>query len=84
MLCVSSFQEREEQARKLLLEEERQRRAEAERQLQQQAAIRQRLVEKEVKMRAKNFSQVCVCVCLHGPSREWLRRTDELMSNGAR
>lgn len=41
-----------------MLEEERRRREEAERRLQDETFHRQQLVEKEVKMRAKNFSQV--------------------------
>lgn len=40
------------------MEEERRRREEAERRLQDEAAHRQRLVEEEVKMREKHFSQV--------------------------
>lgn len=55
-MCVP--QERESQARKLLLEEERKRREEAEKRLQEETVHRQQLIEKEVKMRAKNFSQV--------------------------
>ncbi|XP_046876994.1 pleckstrin homology-like domain family B member 1 isoform X9 [Hypomesus transpacificus] len=49
--------EREVQARRQLLEEERRRREEAERRLQDETAHRQRLVEEEVKMREKHFSQ---------------------------
>ncbi|KAK2828534.1 hypothetical protein Q5P01_019568 [Channa striata] len=49
--------EREVQARRQMLEEERRRREEAERRLQDEAAHRQRLVEEEVKMREKHFSQ---------------------------
>lgn len=41
-----------------MLEEERRRREEAERRLQDETAHRQRLVEEEVKMREKHFSQV--------------------------
>lgn len=41
-----------------MLEEERRRREEAEKRLQDETFHRQQLVEKEVKMRAKNFSQV--------------------------
>ncbi|XP_030236406.1 pleckstrin homology-like domain family B member 1 isoform X9 [Gadus morhua] len=43
--------------RSRLLDEERRRREEAERRLQDETCHRQLLVEKEVKMRAKNFSQ---------------------------
>ncbi|CAI5643812.1 unnamed protein product [Oreochromis niloticus] len=49
--------EREVQARRQMLEEERRRREEAERRLQDETAHRQRLVEEEVKMREKQFSQ---------------------------
>ncbi|XP_044079751.1 pleckstrin homology-like domain family B member 1 isoform X8 [Siniperca chuatsi] len=49
--------EREVQARWQMLEEERRRREEAERRLQDETAHRQRLVEEEVKMREKHFSQ---------------------------
>ncbi|CAL8359977.1 unnamed protein product [Merluccius merluccius] len=49
--------ERESMVRGRLLEEERRRREEAERRLQDETCHRQLLVEKEVKMRAKNFSQ---------------------------
>uniref|UniRef100_A0A3P8V0Z5 Pleckstrin homology-like domain family B member 1 n=1 Tax=Cynoglossus semilaevis TaxID=244447 RepID=A0A3P8V0Z5_CYNSE len=49
--------ERESLARRQMLEEERRRREEAEKRLQDEAYHRQQLVEKEVKMRAKNFSQ---------------------------
>ncbi|XP_067112756.1 pleckstrin homology-like domain family B member 1 isoform X2 [Osmerus mordax] len=49
--------EREVQARRQLLEEERRRREEAERRLLDETAHRQRLVEEEVKMREKHFSQ---------------------------
>ncbi|XP_024113742.1 pleckstrin homology-like domain family B member 1 isoform X5 [Oryzias melastigma] len=49
--------ERESLARRQMLEEERRRREEAEKRLQDEAFHRQRLVEKEVKLRAKNFSQ---------------------------
>ncbi|XP_078786618.1 pleckstrin homology-like domain family B member 1 isoform X15 [Oryzias latipes] len=49
--------EREVQSRRQMLEEERRRREEAERRLQDEAAHRQRLVEEEVKMREKHFSQ---------------------------
>nr|XP_046244309.1 pleckstrin homology-like domain family B member 1 isoform X4 [Scatophagus argus] len=49
--------ERESLARRQMLEEERRRREEAEKRLQDETFHRQRLVEKEVKMRAKNFSQ---------------------------
>lgn len=53
-------QEREVQARRQMLEEERRRREEAERRLQDETTHRQRLVEEEVKMREKHFSQVSV------------------------
>uniref|UniRef100_A0A8C5PD64 Pleckstrin homology-like domain family B member 1 n=1 Tax=Leptobrachium leishanense TaxID=445787 RepID=A0A8C5PD64_9ANUR len=49
--------EREVEARRRALEDERRRREELERRLQDETAHRQRLVEKEVKMREKNFSQ---------------------------
>uniref|UniRef100_A0A667Y8W0 Pleckstrin homology like domain family B member 1 n=1 Tax=Myripristis murdjan TaxID=586833 RepID=A0A667Y8W0_9TELE len=49
--------ERESLARRQMLEEERRRREEAERRLQDETSHRQQLVEKEVKMRSKNFSQ---------------------------
>ncbi|XP_030293241.1 pleckstrin homology-like domain family B member 1 isoform X5 [Sparus aurata] len=49
--------EREVQARRQMLEEERRRREEAERRLLDETAHRQRLVEEEVKMREKHFSQ---------------------------
>ncbi|XP_029374166.1 pleckstrin homology-like domain family B member 1 isoform X6 [Echeneis naucrates] len=49
--------ERESLARRQMLEEERRRREEAERRLQDETFHRQQLVEKEVKMRSKNFSQ---------------------------
>ncbi|KAM4627140.1 pleckstrin homology-like domain family B member 1 isoform 2-T2 [Polymixia lowei] len=49
--------ERESLARRQLLEEERRRREEAEKRLQDETSHRQQLVEKEVKMRSKNFSQ---------------------------
>uniref|UniRef100_A0A3Q4G014 Pleckstrin homology-like domain, family B, member 1b n=1 Tax=Neolamprologus brichardi TaxID=32507 RepID=A0A3Q4G014_NEOBR len=52
--------ERESLARRQMLEEERRRREEAEKRLQDETFHRQQLVEKEVKMRAKNFSQVTV------------------------
>lgn len=52
------LQERESIARHQLLEEERRRREEAEKRLQDETFHRQQLVEKEVKMRAKNFAQV--------------------------
>lgn len=51
-------QERESLARRQMLEEERRRREEAEKRLQDETFHRQQLVEREVKMRAKNFSQV--------------------------
>ncbi|KAM9733474.1 pleckstrin homology-like domain family B member 1 isoform 18-T18 [Menidia menidia] len=49
--------ERESLARRQMLEEERRRREDAEKRLQDETFHRQQLVEKEVKMRAKNFSQ---------------------------
>lgn len=52
------LQERESLARRQMLEEERRRREEAEKRLQDETFHRQQLVEKEVKLRAKNFSQV--------------------------
>lgn len=58
LLCLCILQERETQVRKQLLEEERKRREEAEKRLQEETVHRQQLIEKEVKMRAKNFSQV--------------------------
>lgn len=59
-LCLLSrrSQEREVQARRQMLEEERRRREEAEKRLQDETAHRLRLVEEEVKMREKHFSQV--------------------------
>ncbi|XP_061753585.1 pleckstrin homology-like domain family B member 1 isoform X8 [Nerophis ophidion] len=49
--------EKEAQTRRHLLEEERKRREEAERRLLDETAHRRRLVEEEVKMREKHFSQ---------------------------
>ncbi|XP_068441643.1 pleckstrin homology-like domain family B member 1 isoform X2 [Clinocottus analis] len=49
--------ERETAARRQMLEEERRRREEVEKRLQDETFHRQQLVEKEVKMRSKNFSQ---------------------------
>ncbi|KAJ3589096.1 hypothetical protein NHX12_009944 [Muraenolepis orangiensis] len=49
--------EREVQARLQMLEEERRRREEAERRLQDEASHRRRLVDEEVKLREKHFSQ---------------------------
>ncbi|XP_077360569.1 pleckstrin homology-like domain family B member 1 isoform X2 [Festucalex cinctus] len=49
--------EREAQTRRHLLEEERKRREEAEKRLLDETAHRRRLVEEEVKMRDKHFSQ---------------------------
>lgn len=62
----------------MMLEEERRRREEAEKRLEEETVHRQQLIEKEVKMRSKNFSQVrrlttislrCFCcsgvLCLH-------------------
>ncbi|XP_077467097.1 pleckstrin homology-like domain family B member 1 isoform X11 [Stigmatopora argus] len=51
------FREQESSVRHQMLEEERKRREEAEKRLQEETLHRQQLVEKEVKMRAKNFSQ---------------------------
>lgn len=50
-------QEREIELRRQALEEERKRREQVERRLQSESARRQQLVEKEVKMREKQFSQ---------------------------
>lgn len=49
--------EREMELRRQALEEERRRREQAERRLQTESARRQQLVEKEVKLREKQFSQ---------------------------
>ncbi|KAM6933569.1 pleckstrin homology-like domain family B member 1 [Xenentodon cancila] len=49
--------ERESLARRQMLEDERRRREEAEKRLQDETFHRQQLIDKEVKMRAKNFSQ---------------------------
>ncbi|XP_054901697.1 pleckstrin homology-like domain family B member 1 isoform X2 [Poeciliopsis prolifica] len=49
--------ERESLARRQMLEEERRKREEAEKRLQDETFHRKQLVEKEVKMRSKNFSQ---------------------------
>ncbi|XP_033969135.1 pleckstrin homology-like domain family B member 1 isoform X4 [Trematomus bernacchii] len=49
--------ERESLARRQMLEEERRRREDAEKRLQDETFHRQQLVEREVKMRAKNFAQ---------------------------
>ncbi|XP_061639364.1 pleckstrin homology-like domain family B member 1 isoform X16 [Phyllopteryx taeniolatus] len=51
------FREQESFTRHQMLEEERKRREEAEKRLQDETLHRQQLVEKEVTMRAKNFSQ---------------------------
>lgn len=51
-------QEREMELRRQALEEERRRREQVERRLQSESSRRQQLVEKEVKMREKQFSQV--------------------------
>ncbi|XP_061137560.1 pleckstrin homology-like domain family B member 1 isoform X7 [Syngnathus typhle] len=51
------FREQESFTRHQMLEEERKRREEAEKRLQDETLHRQQLVEKEVKLRAKNFSQ---------------------------
>lgn len=55
---ISLLQERESLARRQMLEEERRRREDAEKRLQDETFHRQQLVEREVKMRSKNFSQV--------------------------
>lgn len=52
------LQEREVEARKRALDDERRRRKELEKRLQDETSHRQRLVDKEVKMREKHFSQV--------------------------
>ncbi|XP_055082061.1 pleckstrin homology-like domain family B member 1 isoform X6 [Periophthalmus magnuspinnatus] len=49
--------EREYLARRQMLEEERRRREEAEKRLQDETLHREQLIEKEVKMRSKNFAQ---------------------------
>ncbi|XP_072310519.1 pleckstrin homology-like domain family B member 1 isoform X10 [Eucyclogobius newberryi] len=49
--------EREYLARRQMLEEERRRREEAEKRLQDETMHREQLIEKEVKMRSKNFAQ---------------------------
>ncbi|KAM6959060.1 pleckstrin homology-like domain family B member 1 isoform 2-T2 [Aplochiton taeniatus] len=49
--------ERESHTRRQMLEEERRRREDAEKRLLDETSHRQQLVDKEVKMRAKNFSQ---------------------------
>uniref|UniRef100_A0A8C9Y4K9 Pleckstrin homology-like domain family B member 1 n=1 Tax=Sander lucioperca TaxID=283035 RepID=A0A8C9Y4K9_SANLU len=54
---ISLLQERESLARRQMLEEERRRREDAEKRLQDETFHRQQLVEREVKMRSKNFSQ---------------------------
>ncbi|XP_061558860.1 pleckstrin homology-like domain family B member 1 isoform X5 [Phycodurus eques] len=54
---IIEHREREAQTRRHLLEEERKRREEAERRLLDETAHRRRLVEEEVKMREKHFSQ---------------------------
>lgn len=53
-----SGQEREMELRRQALEEERRRREQVERRLQSESARRQQLVEKEVKLREKQFSRV--------------------------
>lgn len=55
--CVCR-QEREMELRRQALEDERRRREQLERRLQDETARRQKLVEKEVKLREKHFSQV--------------------------
>ncbi|TWW77843.1 Pleckstrin -like proteiny-like domain family B member 1 [Takifugu flavidus] len=62
--------ERESLARRQMLEEERRRREEAEKRLQDETFHRQQLVEKEVKMRAKNFSQVSPPMTRYLPIRK--------------
>lgn len=59
--CWLWGQERELELRRQALEEERRRREQVERRLQSESARRQQLVEKEVKMREKQFSQVSGC-----------------------
>ncbi|XP_061660453.1 pleckstrin homology-like domain family B member 1 isoform X2 [Syngnathoides biaculeatus] len=54
---IIEHREREAQTRRHLLEEERKRREEAERRLLDETAHRRRLVEEEVKMREKHYSQ---------------------------
>lgn len=49
--------ERESLARRQMFDEERRRREEAEKRLQDETLHRQQLIEKEVKMRSKNFAQ---------------------------
>lgn len=49
--------ERESLARRQLLDEERRRREEAEKRLQDETLHREQLIEREVKMRSKNFAQ---------------------------
>lgn len=46
--------------RRLALEDEQRRREQLERRLRDEAARRHKLVEKEVKMREKQFAQVCL------------------------
>ncbi|KAF3855004.1 hypothetical protein F7725_023059 [Dissostichus mawsoni] len=59
MLCkaLHGSKERESLARRQILEEERRRREDADKRLQDETFHRQQLVEREVKMRAKNFAQ---------------------------
>ena len=52
------WKEQEIERRRQALEEERRRREQVERRLQSESIRRQQLVEKEVKMREKQFSQV--------------------------
>lgn len=52
------WKEQEIELRRQALEEERRRREQVERRLQSESIRRQQLVEKEVKMREKQFSQV--------------------------
>lgn len=63
-------QERELELRRQALEEERRRREQVERRLQSESARRRQLVETEVKMREKQFSQVSGC---WGSVGGWLR-----------
>ena len=51
-------QEREMEMRRLALDEERRRREELEKRLQEETTRRQRLIEREVKLREKQRSQV--------------------------
>lgn len=61
--------------RRQALEDERRRREQLERRLQEETARRQKLVEKEVKMREKQFAQVSslppLALTLAGEKVEW-------------